>query len=137
MSPGGSKPVQPSWLRCPSPGGCGSGAQRRSAQSGAEREFKSHQEEKWQNFSSSGPESLVAGVKSERRELEWKSRAAETSWRENGRDHCNCTEQTQCLVQPQSLQRRIFLPFTKEIWGSGPSWDCSQVFSSLAFFSAL
>lgn len=80
MSPGGSEPVQPSWLRCPCSGAPESGAQR-SAQSGAEREFKSHQEEKWQNFNSSGPESPVARVKSERKELECKLRAAETTWR--------------------------------------------------------
>lgn len=31
--------------------------------------------------------------------------------------HRNCTEQTQCLLQLQSLQRSIFLPFMKETWG--------------------
>lgn len=75
----------------------------------------------------------LSGVESERRELEWEWRAAETSWRKNGCDHWNCTEQT--LVQPQPLQR-IFLPFIKEIWGQslpGIALRCSLLLPSFLF----
>lgn len=48
----------------------------------------------------------------------------------------NCTEQTQRLVQLQPLQRSIFLPFMKEMWGQGlPRIDlwCSLLFPSFLF----
>lgn len=109
LSPEGREPAQPSWLRCASSGGCEPGAQRSSARSAAER-AQGPSGGEMAEFQFLRPESLVARVKSERRKLECKLRAAETSWRENGCDLGTAQSRPNALYNCSLYREAFFCP---------------------------